>query len=190
MASVGARKLLTFVTGNPGKLREAIAIFGEDLPWKLVSVKLDLPEFQGEPDEISIQKCKIAMEKVKGPVIIEDTCLCFNALNGLPGPYIKWFLDKLGHDGLNKMLAGFEDKSAYALCTFSFHSGKEGDEIMLFRGRIDGTIVPAAGDNKFGWDPIFKPIGYSRTFAELDGDSKNAISHRSKALTLLKQHLQ
>eukprot|EP00800_Vazella_pourtalesii_P012687 TRINITY_DN29747_c0_g1_i1.p1 TRINITY_DN29747_c0_g1~~TRINITY_DN29747_c0_g1_i1.p1 ORF type:complete len:192 (-),score=32.77 TRINITY_DN29747_c0_g1_i1:73-648(-) len=190
MASAGGKRLLTFVTGNPGKLREATAIFGEDMPWKLVSSKLDLPEFQGEPDDISIEKCKIAMEKVKGAVMVEDTCLCFNALKGMPGPYIKWFLDKLGHDGLNKMLAGFEDKTAYALCTFAFHSGKEGDDVLLFRGRTEGTIVPATGDNKFGWDPIFKPHGYSKTFAELDGDSKNAISHRSKALALLKEHLQ
>ena len=189
MASAGIKQVLTFVTGNPGKLREATAIFGDGLPWKLISNKLDLPEFQGEPDEISIEKCKIAMERVKGPVLIEDTCLCFNALQGLPGPYIKWFLDKLGHDGLNKLLAGFEDKSAYALCTFAFHSGKQEDEIMLFRGRTDGTIVPARGDNKFGWDPIFQPMGYSRTFAELDGDSKNCISHRSKALALVKEHL-
>ena len=190
MASAGVKQVLTFVTGNPGKLREAMAIFGEDLPWKLISSKLDLPEFQGEPDEISIEKCKIARERVKGPVLIEDTCLCFNALKGLPGPYIKWFLDKLGHDGLNKLLAGFEDKSAYALCTFAFHSGKKEDDIVLFRGRTDGTIVPPRGDTKFGWDPIFQPVGYSKTFAELDGESKNAISHRSKALALVKEHLQ
>ena len=190
MATAGGDQVLTFVTGNPGKLREATAILGADLPWKLVSNKLDLPEFQGEPDEISIEKCKIAMEKVKGPVLIEDTCLCFNALKGLPGPYIKWFLEKLGHEGLNKLLAGYEDKSAYALCTFAFHSGRSGDEIMLFRGKTDGQIVPARGDNKFGWDPIFLPLGYGKTFAELDGISKNAISHRSKALALVKDHLR
>jgi inosine triphosphate pyrophosphatase len=109
-----------------------------------------VPELQGEPDEISKEKCKLAVSDVRfalsrketgtlpcprfyvqinGPVIVEDTCLCFNALKGLPGPYMyspaslnlmssphhvvrsKWFLDKLGHDGLNQMLAGFEDKS-------------------------------------------------------------------------------
>ena len=43
--------------------------------------------------------------------MVEDTSLCFNAYQGLPGPYIKWFLQKLGHDGLNRMLAGFEDKA-------------------------------------------------------------------------------
>lgn len=43
--------------------------------------------------------------------MVEDTCLCFNALNGMPGPYIKWFLQAVGHDGINKMLAGFDDKT-------------------------------------------------------------------------------
>lgn len=55
--------------------------------------------------------------------MVEDTGLCFNAYKGLPGPYIKWFLEKMGHDGLNAMLAGFEDKSAYAQCTFAYTPG-------------------------------------------------------------------
>ena len=55
--------------------------------------------------------------------MVEDTCLCFNAMHGLPGPYCKWFLQKLGHDGLNRMLVGFDDKSAYAQCTFAYSAG-------------------------------------------------------------------
>lgn len=69
-----------------------------------MSVKLDLPELQGEPEEISKEKCRLAAKEVGGAVMVEDTSLCFNALGGLPGPYIKWFLEKLGHDGLNRML--------------------------------------------------------------------------------------
>lgn len=61
--------------------------------------------------------------QVGGAVMVEDTSLCFNACGGLPGPYIKWFLAKLGHDGLNRMLVGFEDKSAYAQCIFAFTPG-------------------------------------------------------------------
>lgn len=56
--------------------------------------------------------------------MVEDTSLCFNAYGGLPGPYIKWFLQKLGHEGLNAMLAGFEDKSAYAQCIFAYTPGE------------------------------------------------------------------
>lgn len=83
-------RVLTFVTGNAKKLEEIKAILGHNFPMKIESVKLDLPELQGEVDEISIEKCKEAARRIKGPVVVEDTSLCFNALNGLPGPYIKW----------------------------------------------------------------------------------------------------
>ena len=67
--------------------------------FQVVSKKIDLPEYQGEPDDISIAKCQEAARQVKGPVMVEDTCLCFNALGGMPGPYIKWFLDKIKPEG-------------------------------------------------------------------------------------------
>lgn len=80
----------------------------------VTSMNLDLPELQGEPKEIAKEKVMIAYRQIKKPVLIEDTSLCYNSLKGLPGPYIKWFLEKLGHEGLNKLLAAYEDKSAYA----------------------------------------------------------------------------
>ena len=57
---------------------------------------MDLPEFQGTSEEIAIQKCKLAAQKVQGPVIVEDTSLCFNSLGGMPRPYVKWFLESAG----------------------------------------------------------------------------------------------
>jgi inosine triphosphate pyrophosphatase len=88
---------------------------------------------------------------------VEDTSLCFTALNGLPGVYIKHFMTAIGHDGLNKLLAGFDDKSAWALCTFAWSAGP-GTEPILFEGRTDGRIVPARGEKRFGWDPVFEPF--------------------------------
>jgi inosine triphosphate pyrophosphatase len=120
--------------------------------------------------------------------MVEDTCLCFNALQGLPGPYIKWFLQKLGHDGLNRMLAGFDDKSAYALCVFAYSSGP-GSEPIVFAGRTDGRIVPARGPADFGWDPIFEAESFGQTYAEMDKELKNSISHRYRALDKLRAHL-
>ncbi len=64
-----------------------------------MSHDLDLPEYQGEPDDVSIQKCKEATKSIKGPILVEDTSLCFNALGGLPGPYVKWFLKKIKPEG-------------------------------------------------------------------------------------------
>lgn len=81
-------KPITFITGNAKKLEEVIAILGTSFPRQLVSLKLDLPELQGELNEVSIKKCKEAVKHVHGPVLVEDTSLCFNALDGLPGNWI------------------------------------------------------------------------------------------------------
>ena len=146
-----------------------------------------VPEYQGTPEEISLEKAKLAAQQIKGPVLIEDTSLCFNALHGLPGPYIKWFLDKLGHDGLNKMLVGFNDKTAYAQCVFAFCAGPN-MEPVIFDGRCSGRIVAARGAATFGWDPIFEAEGTGKTFAEMENDQKNQISHRRRALELVKNY--
>ncbi|CAE7513156.1 unnamed protein product [Symbiodinium sp. CCMP2456] len=125
-----------------------------------------------------------AQEHVKGPVMCEDTSLCYHALKDLPGPYIKWFLEKLGHEGLNKLLAGYEDKSAYAQCLFTLCAGP-GKEVRVFDGRTEGKIV-----EDFGWDPVFEPLeGEGKTFAEMAKDAKNAISHRGRALQQLRTWL-
>lgn len=103
-------KELNFITGNPNKLAEVKAILGETV--LLSSKSLDLPEIQGTIEEIALDKCRRAADivgipshfarynrerksyeakfiaKVGGPVLIEDTALCFNALKGLPGPYM------------------------------------------------------------------------------------------------------
>jgi len=179
--------VLTFVTGNANKLQEVQAILKDLI--QLNSHQLELPEIQGSQEQISAAKCRYAAEALKTPVITEDTSLCFNALSGLPGPYIKWFLSKLGHDGLNRMLAGFEDKTAVAVCIFALSNGP-GSEPILFEGRTSGRIVPPRGPANFGWDPIFEPDGYDQTFAEMPKHIKNSISHRFKALEKLRAYLQ
>ncbi|XP_022084352.1 inosine triphosphate pyrophosphatase-like isoform X2 [Acanthaster planci] len=177
---------LVFVTGNAKKLEEVVAILGDK--FNVTSRNIDLPEFQGEPEDISIAKCREAVKHVKGPVIVEDTCLCFNALGGLPGPYIKWFLSKLGPSGLHRLLTGWEDKTAYALCTFAYSSGNLQDPVQVFKGQTHGTIVSPRGPPSFGWDPCFQPDGFTQTYAEMESTTKNSISHRGKALKKLAEH--
>ncbi|KAH8598028.1 inosine triphosphate pyrophosphatase-like protein [Bisporella sp. PMI_857] len=178
-------KDLKFVTGNKNKLAEVQAILGDTVDLK--SEALDLVEIQGTIEEVSADKCRRAAEAVNGPVLIEDTCLCFNALKELPGPYIKWFMQAIGHEGLNNLLAAYPDKSAQAICTFAYSAGP-GHEPIIFQGRTDGKIVPARGPTTFGWDPIFEYEG--QTYAEMDKVEKNKISHRFKALAKLKTWLQ
>ena len=88
--------------------------------------------------------------------MVEDTALCFEALNGLPGPYIKWFLNDLGHEGLNKLLVGFNNYNAYALCTFAYAESATSNPV-IFKGITNGKITLPKGPNSFGWDPIFQP---------------------------------
>jgi len=183
-----AKKIIKFVSGNLKKFEEVKAIIEEGLPnFTVVQIKINLPELQGTPEEIVKEKLKCALSLEEGPLMIEDTSLCFNALQGLPGPYIKDFLEKLGHEGLNKMLYGFEDKTGYAQCIFGL--GKSGSEPNIFVGRTPGKIVPARGDNNFGWDPIFQPDGFEETYAQMDKKIKNKISHRYNSLKLLIEFL-
>jgi len=177
-------KTLNFITGNKNKLAEVKAILGEVV--ELQSKSLELIEIQGTSEEIARDKCRRAAITVNGPVLTEDTALEFNALKGLPGPYIKWFLDALGHTGLNNLLSAYEDKSASAVCTFAFSAGP-GEEPILFQGRTPGKIVPPRGPPDFGWDPIFEYDG--QTYAEMDKAAKNQISHRYAALAKLKAWL-
>eukprot|EP00986_Skeletonema_menzelii_P007972 scaffold3197_cov153-Skeletonema_menzelii.AAC.16 len=196
------RGTITFVTGNKNKLLEVQRLLSSDqsqsLPFDLTNAKLDLPELQGSPEEIARAKCKTAANLLQSAVMTEDTSLCFHALNGLPGAYIKWFLDDLGHDGLNKMLKGFGDNRAYAQTIIAFSSGP-GEEVHLFDGRTEGRIVPPRGSLDFGWDPIFEPLeeeckngsidAVGNTYAEMTTVEKNRISHRSKSFEKFRQFL-
>ncbi|KAI0503288.1 inosine triphosphate pyrophosphatase-like protein [Xylaria bambusicola] len=174
---------VNFITGNANKLSEVRAIL-EPTGIAVRNQALDLPEIQGSLEDVTREKCRVAADLVGGPVLVEDTCLCFNALNGLPGPYIKWFMKSIGHEGLNNLLVAYDDKSAQAVATFGFCEGP-GQEVLLFQGRTDGKIVPARGPTHFGWDAVFEYEG--ETYAEMDKAKKNKISHRGKALDALQQ---
>ncbi|KAK3805761.1 MAG: inosine triphosphate pyrophosphatase [Benniella sp.] len=181
------KQKLTFVTGNKNKLEEMRSLLGEH--FQLESANIDLPELQGSSFEIAREKCRKAAEVVKGPVYVEDTGLGFNALKGLPGPYIKWFLESLGLEGLVKMLEVYEDKSAEAFCTIAYTTGP-GSEPIMFYGSVKGTIVNPEGPRKFGWDPIFKPDGHNGTYASMDATIKNTMSHRHNAVAKLREYME
>jgi inosine triphosphate pyrophosphatase len=186
-----AKPCITFVTGNKKKLEEVKQILaaGGELPFEVTNRKIDLPELQGDPFEIAKEKCLLAAKRVNGAVLTEDTSLCFNALNGMPGPYIKWFLDNCGHDGLNKMLDGFDDRSAFAQTIVAYTTGPD-DEIHLFEGRTHGKIVSPRGSLDFGWDPIFEPNeGEGKTYAEMTKEAKNSISHRGRSFEKVRTFL-
>nr|QZA75325.1 polyprotein [Cassava brown streak virus] len=184
---MGIEAPITFVTGNAQKLKEVKQIFGPTIP--IVSRKVDLPEPQGTVEEIIKEKARVAAELVGGPVLVEDTSLCFDALNGLPGPYIKWFMEGIGLEGLYKLVEPYQNKMASALCVFAFVN-RVGDDPIIFKGVLRGEIVMPRGPKSFGWDPIFQPLNWRKTFAEMMAEEKNMISHRFRALSLVGEFLK
>ena len=187
------KKQVRFITSNAGKLAEVQrALSVVPSTFEFVQANANIPEFQGEPRFEAEEKCLYASKAVHdGPVVVEDTSLCFNALGGLPGVYVKWFLEKTGRKGLVNMLAAYEDKTAYAQCIFALSAGP-GFPVHCFVGQIHGKIVdPRGPQESFGWDPVFEPDeGNGKTFAEMTKDEKNAISHRGKALKALCEFLK
>lgn len=182
--------VITFITSNSQKLNEIRAILGKkNTYFDIVHHSLELPELQATPDEIAINKCITAATIMQGPVIVEDTILAFNSLNGLPGPYIKTFIAQIGLKGIIKILSSFENKTAQASCTFAYTEGAN-QEVQLFTGTVNGKIiVPASFTEANNWDSIFQPDGYDISYGMMQPNEKNKISHRYKALVLLKEFL-
>ncbi len=176
---------IIFITSNENKLKEARSILPDI---KIISKKIDLLEIQSvQLEDVIKEKLKYGFQQIKKPIIVEDTGLFFNGLNGFPGALIKMLLDSVGCEGCFKIINAFEDKSAIAKCAVGFTS--DGKDLKVFIGEIKGTIVNPKGSSNFGWDPIFQPEGLDKTFAEMNPEEKNAISHRYKALKKFKEFL-
>ncbi|KAF4456711.1 Ham1 family protein [Fusarium austroafricanum] len=173
-------KEINLITGNANKINDIKAIL-VPTGFTVRNQALDLPEIQGSIEEITIAKCRKGAEMVGGPVVVDDTALCFNAMDGMPGPYIKFFLEALGPEQLHLLLAGFPDKTAEAIATIGYSRGP-GHEPVLFQGRINGTIVPARGVMQYGWQTCFEVDGMDLTLAEMPDEEKHKISHLGIAL--------
>jgi non-canonical purine NTP pyrophosphatase (RdgB/HAM1 family) len=175
----------TFITSNPSK--------AEQLSWHLgVELKhmaAEVPEVQSlSLAEVVEHKAKAAYGVAKGPVLVEDTSLIFNALGKLPGPLIKWFLQELDNEGLCHLLDNYEDRSAVASVLFGYYDGVT---LSTFDGQMEGSIaVKPTGERGFGWDPIFIPSGYDKTWGEMTLEEQSDSSMRRIALKKLEVFLQ
>ncbi len=175
-------KPITIVTGNPHKLAELQQVFSAEIP--LSTTKLNLDEIQSlDLHEIVRHKLHQAYEAIHGPVIVEDVSAELDALNGLPGPFVKFFEERLGKGALF-MLAG--ETRAKVICCMGYY---DGTHELIVDGALDGRIVAARDGEGFGSDFVFIPDGYDKTMSELGLDTKNTISHRRKAAALLSEKL-
>ena len=174
---------LVVVSTNQGKIDEINDILGTN---HKVS-KIDVPEVQSlDLDQVITSKAKAAYQKVKKPVLVTDVSLEIEGLKGLPGPFIKFFLKTLGNEGTVALLKG---RSARTKVTdaVAIYDGKL---LKIFKGSVWGKVVKKAkGANGFGFDFVFVPNGYTKTWAQMPKELKNKISHRALALKKLKKYL-
>ncbi len=175
--------MLYFITGNKNKFFEAKK---EMLPIELIQKEIDLVEIQSlDSKEVIEHKLKEAAKQFKGEFIVEDVSFTLDAMNGLPGPLIKFFLKSIGKKGLYDLCKSFKNFNAEAKATIGYTDGKD---FLFFEGIVKGKVVEPIVESDFGWDPIFMPEGFNKTFAEMPLEEKNLISHRGKALKKFKEY--
>lgn len=175
---------ITFITGNQKKVDYLTKYFG----YPFDHVKLDLDEIQSlDLKKIVEHKACQAYEKIKKPVIVEDVALEFAALGGLPGPFIRFFVDRVQFETMCSMLAG-NTREAIARSVLGYFDGKD---LKLFEGSLEGQIAEKpSGANGYGWDRIFIPKGYSATRASLNEKEYQETYLQIKSLAKLKEYLK
>ncbi|MDE1856099.1 MAG: RdgB/HAM1 family non-canonical purine NTP pyrophosphatase [Candidatus Micrarchaeota archaeon] len=173
-----------FVTSNHNKLREAEQI----LERKVAHSDIDVPEIQSiNGADIVRDKAERAYKILKKPVVVEDTGLYIESLNGFPGALVKLVLVNCGTDGIARLVKRGQSRAAHAEVYIGFYDGKK---MRIFSGRTDGRIaLRPRGKSGFGWDVLFVPKGYTKTYSQMSSELKNKISHRGKAFRKLKRYL-
>jgi XTP/dITP diphosphohydrolase len=174
-----SRDRLVFVTQNEHKLKELRPLFKKyNVAFETTS--LEKHEIRSENiEEIARVAAKVAFESLQKPVVVDDTGFFVDALNGFPGSYAGIVLEMIGYDGILRLMADKEERAS----TFKTAVGYfDGQHLESFVGSMSGTVShDPAGIGGFGYDPIFIPDGFTKTYAELTLEEKVSISHRTKA---------
>ena len=132
-------------------------------------------------------KAKEAYRILQRPVLIEDTALTIESMNGLPGTFIKWFLERLHPEGLCRLADADGKRLATAACAYAYY---DGTELTLFTGSKAGTIAESPrGDEGFGWNPVFIPEGANLTLGEIDEASFTEVYMTIKPIAEVREFL-
>ncbi|MGM0621518.1 MAG: non-canonical purine NTP diphosphatase [Bacteroidota bacterium] len=187
---------LVFATNNPHKLKELQAILGDEfelLGLKDIGCTEEIPEDQPTLEGNARQKAFYVYEKYGYSCFADDTGLEVEALNNEPGVFSARYAgeEKNPQANMDKLLeemAKIKHRKARFRTVISLVIN--GDE-MQFEGIVEGEITrQKRGDSGFGYDPVFLPEGYTKTFAEMNLEQKNKISHRGRAVQKLVGHLK
>ena len=191
---------IVFATNNQHKLSEIRQILGsriEVLSLKDIGCDVDIPETGTTLEENALQKAQYIYDNYHIDVFADDTGLEVKALNGAPGVYSARYASMengfASHDSeanmarLLRELGENNDRKARFRTVIALI---EQGNVHQFEGIVNGEIIrERRGGEGFGYDPIFQPDGYDKTFAELGTDVKNQISHRARATQKLSDYL-
>lgn len=186
---------IIFATNNAHKLSEVQAVLGDGFELvtpRMCGVEEDIPETAATLEGNASQKSHYLYEKTGLDCFADDTGLEVEALGGEPGVHSARYATD-GHDFaannrlLLKNLEGKENRRARFRTVISLI---DGGEEHLFEGIVEGHIIDhESGSEGFGYDPLFVPDGFDRTFAEMTAEEKNAVSHRGRAVRKLVAYL-
>lgn len=182
---------IVFATNNPNKIKEVQALLPSHI--KLISLEEigcveDIPETQDTIEGNAIQKADYIKEHFGLDCFADDTGLEVMALNGAPGVFSARYAgpQRNADDNMNLLLSELHSKnnrSARFKTVIAMHFQ---GELRTFEGICEGEITHTkSGSDGFGYDPVFKPTGYTKTFAEISLAEKNRIGHRGKAVSKL-----
>ena len=191
------KRKLVFATNNAHKLEEISAILGEKvelLSLKDIHCEADIPETADTLEGNAMLKAEYIHEHYGLDCFADDTGLEVEALNGAPGVYSARYGGGEGHNSeanMQKLLQNMQGvsnrKAQFRTAICLILDGKK----HLFEGIVKGEIIKEKrGGSGFGYDPIFMPEGYDKTFAELGNETKNKISHRARAVEKLCRFLK
>jgi inosine triphosphate pyrophosphatase len=175
---------ITFITGNQKKADYLAKYLGHPVE----HVKLDLDELQSLDLRVIVEhKVRQAYEKIKSLVIVEDVALEFEALKGLPGPFIKFFIENVPFETICSLVDN-KSRKAVARCVYGYY---DGETLEMFEGSMQGEIAQVpTGNNGYGWDGIFIPEGYSTTRAQLSEEEYQKTYLKIKPLEQVKVFLE
>ena len=186
---------LVFATNNAHKLSEIRRIAGDSiriLSLADIGCSDDIPETGATLEENSMIKARWVKDRYGYDCFADDTGLEVDALGGEPGVRSARYATD-GHDSaantalLLKNLSGLSHRKARFRTVITLI---EGDSTNIFTGEVEGEITSKpAGCGGFGYDPVFRPEGWNKTFAEATAEEKNAISHRGRAVAALIEYI-
>ena len=171
---------IAFATGNKNKIKELKHIL-ENTNIQIIQKNIEIKEPRSESlQEIAIAKANYAINKLKMPVIVEDSGLFIETLNGFPGTYSHWVYDKIKNYGIINLMNNIKTRNAVFKAVIVYLEPNK--KPIIFAGEKKGTIsLESKGIGGFGFDPIFIPDGKTQTWAQ-NPNSKKQNSHRKNAI--------